>query len=192
MDTRKGPTPFLFASDCGTAVTHGHTAYFSCGNDIYAYTDNKWIKLPPCKYELFSMAIIHGQLTTIGGRLGNKVTGVLLSLLQEDFEEVFPQMPTGRTQSAAVTANTHLVAAGGKESLVVEVLNFDTLQWSAANSIPEFPQMVLHGKHIYLSSNNATMFSCSVNELLMSCQPVPRVGSSNGSVWTRKANFPAQ
>ncbi len=207
---RKGePTPAGFSSGYGAAAVRGNTAYFSCEHDIYSYTvpDSKWTKLPPCKYQLFRMAVIAGKLTTIGGRedsLGSE-TNVLISLIpghlfRNSWKEVLPPMPTKRAQAAAIIIHTHLVVAGGTEGFLsgrdtVEVLDTTTLQWSTANSLPHpvsFPQMTLCGRHIYLSYHD-TAFSCSMEELLKSCTPYTPTNSRNGgSMWTRRTGIPVQ
>ncbi len=120
------PTPVKFTSEKGTSTVHGNTAYFSCKHDIYSYTvfNSKWTKLPPCKYEDFSMVIINGKLTTIGGWEGStgSETNVLLSLIPgrlfgNSWKEVLPPMPTRRAKSTVIVTHAHLVVAGGHEKV---------------------------------------------------------------------------
>ena len=185
--------PEHMASPWGAAVVHGNTAYFSNYHSVYSYTvpENKWTKLPQCK-QGFGMAVINDALTTIGGRDGLYVyTNTLLSLSGDSWEEVLPPMPTKRAHPAAANTPTHLVVAGGTQSLpsiiyhldTVEVLNTETLQWSTASSLPPGanPQMTTCGGCIYLASSDNKVFSCSVEDLLKS------INSSDCSVWTRLA-----
>ena len=125
----------------GSAVVHGSTAYFSIFKSVYSYTvpENKWTKLPQCKYDYFAMAGINDALTTIGGwDYQGATTNTLLSLSGSSWEEVLPPMPTKRWRPAAANTPTHLVVVGGTLSLTagdtatVEVLNIETLQWSTA------------------------------------------------------------
>ena len=198
------PAPQCFMAGYGTAVAHANTAYFSHGYDIYSFTvpDYKWTKLRPCKYKFFGLAVIDGELTTIGGRKNRftTVTNVLLSLLRGrwssmNWREVFPPMPTKRVAPAAVTTKTHLVVAGGREGMSdVEILDTRTLQWSIASSLPRpvcSPQMIPCSSHFYFS-NDATFLSCSVEELLKSCEPKPTSDTDNGSLWTRLADIPVK
>ena len=193
---RRGlPTPESTGEIDGTAVVHGSTAYFSSGYNVYSYTvpDNKWIKLPQCKYGYFAMAVIDNQLTTIGGR-EMAATNTLLSLSGSSWEEVLPPMPTNRVLPAAANTPTHLVVAGGRQSLVgsrkatAEILNIETVQWSTASTLPEiigYPQMIACGGRFYLASSVCCIFSCSFEDLLKS------TNSSDGdSVWTRLASIP--
>ena len=83
------PAPDYMRYSWGAAVGHGSTAYFSNDYNVYSYTvpENKWTKLPQCKYELFAMAVIDSALTTIGGRDRHlAATNTLLSLSGSSWE----------------------------------------------------------------------------------------------------------
>ena len=180
-------------------MVHGSTAYFSSNYDVYSYTvpENRWTKLPECKYRHFAMAVINDAVTTIGGGDNqHATTNTLLTLSGSSWEEVLPPMPTKRVHPAAANTPTHLVVvAGGSRSVygrdplaTVEVLNTETLQWFTASSLPQelpSPQMTTCGGYIYLASSDNEVFSCSVEDLLKS------TNSSDCSVWTRLANIPA-
>ena len=49
--------------------------------------------------------------------------------------------------------------------------------------------MTLCGGYLYLSQDN-TIFSCSVEELLKSCKPASTNSSDGGSVWTTLTDIP--
>ena len=181
----------------GTAVGHGNTAYFSRDNRVYAYTlsQDKWTKLILCEYEYFSMAVVHNQLTTIGGLRDHTSTNTLLGLSRRSseikWEELLPPMPTARIHPAAVTTLTHLIVAGGQTKhkgdalSVVETLDTNTLQWSSVSSSPEalaYPNMTLCNGQLYLSEHSK-IFSCSVEEVLKSHKSFfNRIWNS---VWTK-------
>lgn len=186
---RETVAPHVFTSLTGTAASNGSTAYFSCDHSIYCYTeaDKKWKQLPPCTYILFGMAVINGQLTTIGGCIKEKYkdseTNVLLSLASNLFgkrswKKVLPSMPTGRAVPAVTTTKTHLVVAGGWKSTdihtnVVEVLNTESTEWSSVTYLPQtnfYPQMALSEGKLYVFLHEC-MLSCSLEQLLKSCQP---------------------
>ena len=191
------PLPVDMTSSWGAAVVRGSTAYFSRGHHVYSYTvpENKWTKLPQCKYEYFAMAVISDALTTIGGRDHQyPATNTLLSLSGSSWEEILPPMPTKRVLPAAANIPTHLVVAGGRQSFLgdpvatVDVLNTETLQWSTASSLPKavsYPLMTTCEGCIYLASSDNRVFSCYVEDLLKS------TNSSDCSVWTRLASIPA-
>ena len=192
------PAPESVASSWGAAVVHGSTAYFSTDFNVYSYTvpENKWTKLPQCKYEFFAMAVINDALTTIGGcNRQRAVTNTLLSLSGSSWEEVLPPMTTMRMRTAAANTPILLVVAGGRQSYygqcpvaTVEVLNTETLQWSTASSMPEtvsFPTLTTCGGCIYFANKGNKVFSSSMEDLLKSTS-----SSDGGSVWTRLANIP--
>ena len=181
------------------AAIHGSTAYFSSNYNVCSYTvpENKWTKLPQCKYRDFGLAVLNGAPTTIGGSHTDEggtysKVNTLLSLSGSSWEEVLPPMPTKRECPAAVRTPTHLVVAGGwildGRTATVEVLNTETLQWSTASSLPEavsFPQMTTCGGCLYLADDESNVFSCFVEDLLKSTN-----SSDGGSVWTRLASIP--
>ena len=191
-----------------TTAVHGSTAYFSInGFKVYSYTvpENKWTELPQCKHIYFAMAVVNNALTTIGGCLYGQTEvscNTLLSLSGSSWKEILPPMPTKRAHPAAVRTPTHLVVAGGDQSLLrncianVEVLNTETLQWSTAKSLPEavrFPQMTTCGGRLYLADDDR-MLSCSVGALLNSSDGGSlwsRVTDILMPVWTRLASIPA-
>ena len=92
----------------GAAVVDGDMAFFMnldgkvCS---YNFTSKKWSKPPEYPYK-HSLAVINGQLTAIGGYkdIFNKYTfnNKLLSL--PDYKEVFPAMPTERSDPITMTS----------------------------------------------------------------------------------------
>ena len=93
----------------GAAVVHGNTVYINPGGSNKVYSchissgDKQWSTLPDSHYYYFSLAVMNGLLTGIGGctsQNGGRRTNTLLSLTGEGRErkwsEVFPPMPTPR------------------------------------------------------------------------------------------------
>ena len=127
---RKGKkAPFKYRRLCD-AVVDGSKVYFQIDDyRLYTYNvgDNSWSYLPNCPFFSFSLAILNGQLTTIGG---GPLTNKLMSLTNEyKWTEKFPPMPTKRMLSTAVCTGTVLIVAGGaglrfKSLATVEILNF--------------------------------------------------------------------
>ena len=190
-------------------MVHGNTAFFSCYFNVYSYNilEDEWTKLQQCEYQRTSLAIVHDTLTTVGGCTSDDTpTNTLLSLSQSGSGwKGLPSMTTKRILPATVTITTHLVVAAGTMKYFglggdlssVEVLDTETLQWSMASSLPqdiESPRMTSCSGYVYLSDNN-TVFSCSVEGLLQSCQLPPHKptsinSSKSGSIWTSQANIP--
>lgn len=147
--------------------------------------------------------------TTVGGLYEwifaySTPTNILLSLSatssKKTWKELFPPMPTKRRLPAVITMLTHLLVAGGSgasnELAVVELLNIETHQWSTARNIPQavgYPLITALDKSIYLSNNQNSVFSCSIEKLLESCKPTSSSSSSDGgSVWTKLADIPVK
>ena len=192
------PAPNHIESSKGAAVCHGNIAYFSRGKNLYSYSiaDNRWANPISCQYEDFSMAIVNGSLTTLGGCLGITATNALLSLCEGSLKAGLPLMQTGRIRPAAVTTPTHLIVAGGRSRYnavvndiigTIELLNLTANSWSYACGIsPDVLgpvlNMTLCNGYLYLSQHEA-IICCSLGGLLRSC-------SSQVSVWTRLTNIP--
>ena len=194
----------------GAAVVHGNIVYFSAGYNVYSFElPDKWTKFKQCPHKFFGLVVINEQLTAIGGE--NKswnITNILLSLKHgqsgSEWEQFLQPMPTARVRPVTVTTPTHLVVVGGKTSTflfgyslsTVEVMDIETLQWSTASGLPHvicFPKMTLCDEHLYLSDDNNTLFSCSMEGLLQSSkEPVSTDNSKGGSVWIRLANIPVR
>ena len=144
------------------------TAYFhhdpEYGQRVFAYNSvkKKWSELPECLKYGFSLAMVNGFLTAIGGSSMRRNRDVdissLLNLVDYKWTEQFPPMPTNRLWPAAVCGGKSLVVAGGEgengEKLTtVEVMDTETLQWSRACSLPHplsEASAVLCGDQIYV------------------------------------------
>ena len=181
----------------GTAVAHGNRVYFSASYRIYSFEyPEKWTPLQPSLYKLFGLAVVNEKLTTIGGRKPSSTIINTLFSLNEDglWVKLLPAMPTERFNPAAVTTSTHLIVAGGSTSQAataeVEVLDTKTHQWFTACSLPQVvanPPMTLCDGFLYLSNNINTVYSCSVEGLLVSAN-----SSDGGSLWTELAEIPVR
>ena len=211
LSWRKGKQPpKTMSSLCGAAIVHGDTAFFSFICNVYSYKilDNEWTVLQRSEYQYFSLAIVNDTLTTIGGCTSDfKSTDTLLSLTQSGLEmkwgKYLPPMMTKRILPVTISITTHLIVAAGRTKYVggglftVEVMDTETFQWSVASSLPQdvmYPQMTLCNGYIYLS-DGGTVFSCSVEGLLQSCQLPPQKptsidASKSDSIWTRQADIP--
>ena len=191
----------------GTATVSGNSAYVSRHFTIYEYriTEDSWSKLCTSQYQSFSLAVIQDHLTTIGGigREQNRTQSLLsfsaTSEAKEEWEELYPPIPTHRVCAAVLTTPTHLVVVGGRnraELRTIEVLDVETSQWSSALSLPEpmgDPLMTLCEGNLYVcKQQQATCHSFPLDTLLQSCRTTseaPPTGDA-GLEWTRLANTP--
>ena len=180
----------------GAAVVHGNTAYFNpdFSHKIYAYQivsgEEQWSRLPDSPLKAFSLAVIDGLLTSVGGYHVTYVvikfhspSNTLLSLTGEgkrQWSEVFPPMPTARAYTAAVSTEHALIVAGGiridKCVNTVEVMDIGTKQWTTATPLPLqfcFLTGVACGDRLYLAggitgiqSPTQIVLTCSLTDLL--------------------------
>ena len=124
----------------GAAVAHGSVGYFNPAGSrgMFAYDSEKddWNQLPECPQRDFGLAVINNLLTAVGGELSGRfsgdVTNHLVSFNGSKWVTVFPPMPTKREHPAVISAQNHLIAAGGvglRYTAIlstVEVMNTDT------------------------------------------------------------------
>ena len=203
--------PEKMCRSCNAAVS-GSEIYFNVCSErtMYSYNVNSelWSKLPDCPNECSSFAAVDNLLTAIGGISGDsRRSNKLHSLKQQpqgnQWVEEFPPMLTKRSSTTSICTRTDLIVAGGTSGgfqlTCVEVMNTETHQWSIAADLPS----VLHrasgvvcGNHLYLVGgyNTKSTYSCSLSDLLQSCQsvlPAAQLRSSNTtSVWRKLADLP--
>ncbi|CAI8029975.1 Kelch-like protein 10 [Geodia barretti] len=165
----------------------------------------KWTVLPECPKMFFSIAVVNGQLTAIGGGQSYEATNTLLSLsrkrlgiFQQKWIEQFPPMTYGRNAPAVATTNTSLIVAGGwspyLKNALVEMMDIQTLQWATVASLPyplDQATATICGDRLYIGGgitgrSNKSVVMCEVKDLLQS-QPqslATRPGlSSSPPVW---------
>ena len=207
---RKGKkAPFSYGRYCD-AVVDGSKVYFRGDyRQLFAYniSDNSWLQLPDCPFGSCSFAIINGQLTTIGGDL---LTNELMSLIDKcKWVEKFPPMPTKRMFVAVVCTGTVLIVAGGLGEngrlTTVEVLNFETSQWSAAVELPRCLSCcsaAVHGDQLYMLGGglfDKSVYTCSASALLQTCTQKSSLeehtsslslSSSSSGVWSKLPDLP--
>ena len=193
----------------------GSMAYFGCGTSVHSFNSEReaWSTLPEYPTMNFTLTVVNGLLTAVGGRdwSSDASTSELLSLKEEDGESKwanhFPCMPTKREHAAVVCSGRTLVVAGGKIREVaflftntevtvdtVEVMDTETLQWSTVSSLPlprHQASATVCGDRVYLGGGKGlfetwktSVFTCSLNALLQS--------QTNDPIWHTTANLPAK
>ena len=192
------------------AVVNVSVAYFRPGGtgQVHAHnsTTDTWSRLPDCRTERTTLAIVNGLLTTVGGRVGSDYSNKLFSLTGEGrdrkWTEVFPPMTTRRAWVIAVTTGRALIVAGGQDRgypAAVEIMNTDTRQWSTAADLLQpmsSPSATVCGDRIYMSKKKSVI-TCSLPALLQSCRPKifeaqPSTPSPQGPVWSTVADLPVK
>lgn len=198
----------------GGAVVLGNSLYcHSSGKRIvqkFDLANNAWSTLPQCRYSHFSLAVVNGQLTTIGG-YDFTTTDQLFCFAPESvsgsvWEMRYGSMPTARCNSVALCTDSTLVVAGGDGSGyndyldVVEVMDTENGKWTAVSKLPSphlnLSAVVTNNGRLYLAGGitlkgkNAT-YSCSMADLLL---PPPRLGRFRAPkrppVWHETGSLP--
>ena len=185
---RKGiVAPSVMYRSCDTVVS-GSTVYFKAahGRDVYSYhLEYGWSHLPNCPSTSCTLVVINNMLTAVGlidadGSYSNKLLSLAKRGNSRIWTEMFPPMPSKRSNVLAVSADSILVLIGGtgKRGMVgtVEVLNTDGYRWSSAADMPSrldsASGAICNGFLFVMSTlryNNA-VFACSLSDLLQSCQ----------------------
>ena len=185
------------------ACTNGKKVYFRDSNRIYAYdtTSCDWSQLPDCPYSECSLVIVKTLLTTVGGfNRCLKITNKLFSLTGDDegqnWNDVFPPMPTKREYAAALSTGSYLIIAGGEKAgevvlQTVEVMNIETRRWSVVADLPEpLSQLsiTLCGDRVYLLGGkdasrkpSQSVYACKIPQLLETSKSKP--------VWNRRTDL---
>ena len=198
----------------GSWTADGRMTYFRDGRSDNVHTHNaatgKWNKLPKCPHIDFTLVVVNGVLTAVGGSdTSYNVTNKLLSLVGEGkWVEQLPCMPTKRCLFAAVCIGKTLVVIGGYSGVrlkTVELLDIDSLQWFIASELP-YPlssgSATVCGDNLYLvggydgSGLTKSVLTCSLSALVQSAKPATLGGRSEKAfsqteqVWREVASLP--
>ena len=183
------------------------------GNDkilMFNSETGQWTVLQSCPKKFFSIAVVNGQLTAIGGEHSFIATKTLLSLplnqldtSQQKWTEQFPPMTYYHNSPVVVTTNTSLIVAGGfgpdKKKAQVEVMNTQTLHWSTVASLPHPLQQAtatICGSRLYLGGGitgfvaTKSVFVCEVSDLLQSSLATKSGLSHSRQVWREICELP--
>ena len=208
----------------GAIAVQSSTAYFACfsSNRVHYYQclmgRDKWGSLPKGPYVNFSLAIVNGFITTIGGCKtigGDQPTNILLSLVSEGnkkkwVENVQP-MPTQRQETAVVSSEHFLVViggrgVGGKRLDTVEIFRHENQQWHVAGCLPlplTRPTAALCGEEIFIGAGSPShgsvskaVYSSTLSKLLSPYYTFPASAPRNTSgrqhsAWTEIASVQA-
>ena len=177
---------------------------------MFNWRTGQWTVLPECPRRCFSIAVVNGTLTAIGGKDSDKVTNTLLSLpdtSQHQWIEQFPPMKYCHCDPAVTTTITYLIVAGGQggdsnKISQVEVMETLALKWSTVASLPHPVSgavATICGDRLYLGGGFGTgvgnptksVVMCEVRNLLRS-RPhslATRLGLSP-PVWKEVASLP--
>ena len=202
----------------GSAAVCSNMAYFrpapsnqvvSCNLDT-----EEWFTLTECPREWFTLAVVSGLLTAVGGMKPGNYTNTLLSLVEKGrkktWVEHFPPMPTKRALTAVICSGNALVVAGswgegGTPLNTVEVMDTDTLKRSTGTSLPHSlsdASATVCGDSVYVvgghDQHDATeVLTCSLSSLCQSLTPrgaemINLPLDRNHPVWYTIADLPVK
>ena len=220
LEWRDGP-PAPFPTYGYSVAVSGEMVYCADGVSctevlMFSSRTGQWKVLPECPKMFFSIAVVNGQLTAIGGKQSDKATNTLLSLpqdspgiFQQKWIEHFPPMTYRHNDPAVATTNTSLIVAGGwspnQEKAQAEVMDIQRRQWSTVASLPHplwQATATICGDRLYIGGGYSTggptksVVMCEVKDLLQS-QPQSLATrllrlSSSPPVWKEVAPLPVK
>ena len=209
LEWRDGPrAPFpTFGASVAVSreVAYFHDAVSNSKVLMYNSMTEQWTVLPECPKMFFSIAVVNGLLTAVGGQ--KSLTAPTKSLLnlsqqkrqlltQEKWIEQFPPMTYYHNNPVVATINTSLIVAGGwgpdKEKAAVEVMDTETSRWSTVASLPHpltQAAAAICGGRMYIGSGitsgsvwTKSVLVCEVRDLLQSATLKPQTPHSS-HVW---------
>ena len=179
----------------GSATTDDKFAYFTTGDSkIYSYQWNaaKWEELPNPPYRSSGLVIINGELTAVGGSTLLCGINKLFTLRQGQWVEHYPPMNTECSSPAVVSTSdgNYIVVIGGDHwTTTVDVFHVKTRVWHELVYLPPpltRPSATVCDNQLYIIGEDGTVYSCSLQALLSSDQPL------NIVKWTRLPQAPVK
>ena len=185
-------------------------AYFCDGLSetcIFEYDSNtKAWSVIECSKKYFSIAVINGLLTAVGGEnqsgrtlLSRKMQGSWFGFSQRmTWVEELPRMQHCHKNPAIATTTTALIVVNGwsMDRGTTEVLDMEQLQWSTVASCAQpisFPSSAVVGDYLYVggrfSAGRPTqlVFRCNIRKLL----GTQTGGDRETDIWSSVAQLPA-
>ena len=205
LEWKNGPKVLRPIYGHSIAVSGGVAYVMDVFNDttvvMYNSEIQQWTVLLECPKVYFSIAVVNGLLTAIGGSQAGRATKTLVSCTsQPKWTEQFPPMTYCRNSPAVACTGTSLIVAGGwgqdKETAPVEVMDTKTLHWSTVASLPHVlldSTATICGGRMYIAGGNngewiKSVLMCEVRDLLQSATQ-PQSPAASG-VWRTVAELP--
>ena len=188
----------------GSVTTDHQFAYFAphVSNTVYSYqwSTEKWEQLPPCPYKYSALVIIDGSLTAVGGRDGPYCTNKVVTLRQRQWVEEYPPMNTARSSPAVVSTSDgdYIIVIGGfgdggRWTTTVELFHVSSKRWYELTDLPQpltFPSATICGHQLNAISDGDNGYSCSIQALPSSDQPITSQSIRHLISWTSLPRLP--
>ena len=190
----------------GSATTGDRFAYFTpyASDSVYRYqlSTEKWEELPLSPYRYSELVIINGELTAVGGYDGSRYTNKLFTLRQGQWVEHYPPMNTARYSPAVVSTSDgkYIVVIGGSVGVsrwiaTVELFHVRSRRWYELTNLPQAlprPSATICDNEVHVIERDGTGYSCSLQALLSSDQPITSQSISNILTWTPLSQLPVE
>ena len=194
----------------GSATTDSRFAYFALDDSTsvyrYEWRGEKWEKLPSCPYENSGLVVSNGKLIVVGGCSVNEndspYTNKLLTLRQKKWVEEYPPMNTACTSPAVVSTSDgeYLIVIGGDIggddwTATVEIFQVKSRRWYKLTDLPQpliFPSATICGDQLNVIGLDANGYSCSLQALPSSDQPIPPQSAQHLLSWKPLPPLPVE
>ena len=189
----------------GSATTDRHFSYFTSYNStsVYSYewSVDKWDQLPPCPCRGSALVIIDGELTAVGGRDGLRCTNKLFTLQQRRWAEKYPPMNTARSKAAVVSTSDgdNIMVIGGDGDVgwttTVKLFQVRSRRWYELTNLPQpltLPSATICGNLLHVIGYDGDGYSCSLQGLPSSDQPITSQSISRIVTWTPLPRLPVE
>ena len=192
----------------GSAVADLNIVYCMTdySNSVYRYQlrEDHWNVLPSFPYKDSGLVVIDGVLTAVGGLDGSHRTNKLFTLRQSRWVEEYPPMNTARSYPAAVSTSDgrhmnviviggYVGGGGGGWIDAVELYNTGSSTWSQITSLPQplaRPSASICDNQLYVIGDDGDGYSCSLQALLSSDQPISSQSITRSLTWTPLPHLP--
>ena len=189
----------------GSATTDYQFAYFAPdGWNLvcrYQWSTEKWEKLQS-PYSDSGLVIIDGELTAVGGEDGSRrTTNKLFTLQQGRWVEHYPPMNTARSRTAVVSMSdgNYIIVIGGDGgghwTATVELFHVRSRRWYELTNLPQGlfrPSATICDNKLHVIGYDDVGYSCSLQALLSSDQPIASQSISNILIWTKLLQQPVK
>ena len=161
----------------GSATSDGQFAYFlpHGTHSIFKYewSTGKWLDKPlSCPYQNSGLAIVDGELTSVGGKKG-ALCKKNIKTRREKWVNEYPKMNTARASPAVVSTSDggYLIVMGGQIdnghwSVKVELLEVGEKTWYKLKSLPDpalsYPSSTIRDTKLIVLGDRSTGYSCSL------------------------------
>ena len=171
----------------GVAVVHENTAYFAPADakSVYSYQivegEEEWSRLPNNPYSNYSLAVVNGFVTSVGGGSTNTLLSLAGEGERKQWSEIFPPMSTPRQSASCITTDQALLVAGGSNARrvldTVEMMSIDRdpkkCMWTTVLPLPKKCSLLtgtVCGDTVYMAGGNGEyspikhVFSCPLSD----------------------------